>query len=815
MDEIIVKIVGDVSELRASVDNANATLEDLKTKVDGASSSTSAMSGHMGRLGSELGRVEGHLAGAAAGMGMMGGHIGRIVANLPGMGALFIAAIPIAAIAVGVELYEKWQEHILSVMNTQAESNQVFVKHNDILLEQKERLAGLTGGPMAEYAQKLKDVGEHSVRIAGDLKQITDAVKDQDHWWLRAAASVADYMAAVAEFETGGAIKATTSFGVTQATQFAAGINLAVEKNKDLLGGLEKVNKKIADIEASYSSLSSAQQADTAKGLEILYRLHDDLADHQNIAAGQRKVIEQEAHDKAKSDANTLADADQRNATQRAEHIRQEAEETAKLAKIQALPLEQRVTDVHTVEAVNAQRELTIANAQKTRDAVITEAQATRDNAISAADAIFEAQKKDNDKHIADNTKGAQGLAEIAKKQAGEEEEHRHAVAMANLKYNNVMAEQDRAFLNKKNEAEATAENKTLAITQAAVSKQLEASEKLNKEKAGDALKAEELRISAIEKAGSRGLISHEQELIKLKQEEEAVRRLDQARQQQIQNEIAARQAAAASGSLGKEGDPAYVANQARILELQREQTQATLQYQQALQGIKNIQSQLDNSWTTYFKKLNSESQFSAYSMRTQFQTSLNQMNAGFANSVSQWIEHGGSFGQMMQHLAVHMLSSFVGALVQMAMKQAEVALFGKAIESITNKAKIMDQAALAGASGTATMAGAPWPLDMDAPAFGMQMFMAAASYASAAGGWGQVPKDQMAAIHKDEMVLPAHLSGFLRNAAQNSTGGSSMSIGNMHVHNTINGAFDPSIHSKVMVEGMKKEMRKQGMRIN
>ena len=156
MDEIIVKIVGDVSELRTSVDQANATLADLQTKVDGASSSTSEMSGHMGRLGSEMGRVEGHLAGAAAGMGFLGGHIGKILSQLPGMGQLFIAAIPIAAIAVGVELYDKWHENILAVMNTQAASNEVFSKQNDLLLDQKERLAGLTGRPWQNIHRNLR-----------------------------------------------------------------------------------------------------------------------------------------------------------------------------------------------------------------------------------------------------------------------------------------------------------------------------------------------------------------------------------------------------------------------------------------------------------------------------------------------------------------------------------------------------------------------------------------------------------------------------------------------------------------------------------
>lgn len=43
---------------------------------------------------------------------------------------------------------------------------------------------------------------------------------------------------------------------------------------------------------------------------------------------------------------------------------------------------------------------------------------------------------------------------------------------------------------------------------------------------------------------------------------------------------------------------------------------------------------------------------------------------------------------------------------------------------------------------------------------------------ASAAGGWDNVPADQLAQIHKNEMILPAHIADFVREGAMGQSGG-------------------------------------------
>jgi hypothetical protein len=68
---------------------------------------------------------------------------------------------------------------------------------------------------------------------------------------------------------------------------------------------------------------------------------------------------------------------------------------------------------------------------------------------------------------------------------------------------------------------------------------------------------------------------------------------------------------------------------------------------------------------------------------------------------------------------------------------------------------------------------------------------------ASAAGGWGQVPNDTLAMIHKDEMVMPANLASSIRGMAQGKgSGGGSMAL---TMHNSFNGISDKKMFLSMM----------------
>jgi hypothetical protein len=79
----------------------------------------------------------------------------------------------------------------------------------------------------------------------------------------------------------------------------------------------------------------------------------------------------------------------------------------------------------------------------------------------------------------------------------------------------------------------------------------------------------------------------------------------------------------------------------------------------------------------------------------------------------------------------------------------------------------IATEAAKAGAGGTASMAAAPFPMNMGAPAFGAAMSAAAASYATMAAfdvGAYDLSSDGIGMLHKGETIIPADQAGGWRN---------------------------------------------------
>lgn len=87
-------------------------------------------------------------------------------------------------------------------------------------------------------------------------------------------------------------------------------------------------------------------------------------------------------------------------------------------------------------------------------------------------------------------------------------------------------------------------------------------------------------------------------------------------------------------------------------------------------------------------------------------------------------------------------------------MNKIKMLIFGKTAAM----SEIAGHSAKAGAGGVASMAAAPWPLNMTAPAFGAAMAAAAMAYAPAAsfavGAW-ELPRDMVAQVHKGETIVP------------------------------------------------------------
>jgi hypothetical protein len=127
-------------------------------------------------------------------------------------------------------------------------------------------------------------------------------------------------------------------------------------------------------------------------------------------------------------------------------------------------------------------------------------------------------------------------------------------------------------------------------------------------------------------------------------------------------------------------------------------------------------------------------------------------------------------------------LDSMISMLAQMAAKWLAQQLLMKVLGKAFGLGEIAKESAKAGAGGVASMAAAPFPLNLGAPAFGASMAALAMSFAplaSASGGF-DIPAglNPMTQLHAEEMVLPAAIANPLRDSlADGGMGGGQTSV--------------------------------------
>ncbi|MDP9267255.1 MAG: hypothetical protein M3P27_02885 [Acidobacteriota bacterium] len=151
-------------------------------------------------------------------------------------------------------------------------------------------------------------------------------------------------------------------------------------------------------------------------------------------------------------------------------------------------------------------------------------------------------------------------------------------------------------------------------------------------------------------------------------------------------------------------------------------------------------------------------------------------MASGFQTAIDGMIRGTQSLAQGFSEILLSMLDVLVGTLGQMLAQWITtyiiMKIFGQATTQATAQSQISAAAAVAGANGVASMAGAPFPIDLTAPVFGAAMFTAANLYRVfrfAKGGLvpGFGNGDTVPAfLTPGEMVLPKELSRAVVNMA-------------------------------------------------
>jgi len=159
-------------------------------------------------------------------------------------------------------------------------------------------------------------------------------------------------------------------------------------------------------------------------------------------------------------------------------------------------------------------------------------------------------------------------------------------------------------------------------------------------------------------------------------------------------------------------------------------------------------------------------------------------MESAFQRSIAGMLSGTMTFGKAVRTLFQGVVQAIANSLADMAAQWIMASIRSMLQGKIEAASKIAAYAGQAGAAGVASMAAAPFPMNMSAPAFGAAMSAAAMSYvgiASAAGGY-DIPAgvNPMTQLHEKEMVLPAHIADPLRDNLAGGGGGGAMTI-NIH----------------------------------
>ena len=147
---------------------------------------------------------------------------------------------------------------------------------------------------------------------------------------------------------------------------------------------------------------------------------------------------------------------------------------------------------------------------------------------------------------------------------------------------------------------------------------------------------------------------------------------------------------------------------------------------------------------------------------------SISEPIAGvFKNTFSQIGTTINNVGDLSRSILNGMLQLGIQTAAQMGARWLAQSVAKMAIDKTGAASSVASRAAEAGAGGIASMAAAPFPLNLSAPAFGAEMSALAMSFgalASASGGY-DIPAgvNPLTQLHQREMVLPAHIADPLR----------------------------------------------------
>jgi hypothetical protein len=223
--------------------------------------------------------------------------------------------------------------------------------------------------------------------------------------------------------------------------------------------------------------------------------------------------------------------------------------------------------------------------------------------------------------------------------------------------------------------------------------------------------------------------------------------------------------------AFGRVNEAQWVAmKKAGITQELRAQLDALDQEQKAaendLVAWKKIQAQKDALNRKAYLDLNKLDTDLVNKSKARWNGFFGSMTGGWNNAIQGLVNGTMTWGNAFKTVTDQALSGIISFFVQWAEEEAIKWATSMAMGETGRVAEATGAAAVYAVNAMGSVAAIPFYGWAMAPAVGAQAYgagLAMAGLASAAGGWDRVPADQVAQIHKNEMILPAPLAEGIR----------------------------------------------------
>ncbi len=205
---------------------------------------------------------------------------------------------------------------------------------------------------------------------------------------------------------------------------------------------------------------------------------------------------------------------------------------------------------------------------------------------------------------------------------------------------------------------------------------------------------------------------------------------------------------------------------------LQKKSKQVVNDMKPPLEKLTEFQKQWQLEQQKFFTEMNNNSKTFAASFFKLMSNTVSKISDGVATV----IVDGGDMMDTFKQIGRDMLKTLISSLIKMGIQSL-----------IVNKASAVSQVGRAGAGAVASMAAAPFPINLGAPAFGAAMASTAAGFAAAHGGLTNVPSESTYLLQKGERVLSPNqnkdFTDFISNDIGSGSSGSGVSVENLTIH--------------------------------